>query len=80
MFPDREEAAVIETPPARRRLLGEALRQHRENLGYRLDDAASILACDPSKISVRHEAHCFIARKAGRDERRYLWVQCLTGA
>ena len=24
--------------------------------------------------SVRHEAHCCIARAAGRDERRYLWI------
>jgi hypothetical protein len=23
---------------------------------------------------VRHEAHCYIARSAGRDERRYLWI------
>ena len=23
---------------------------------------------------VRHEAHCYIARAAGRDERRYLWI------
>jgi hypothetical protein len=23
---------------------------------------------------VRHEAHCCIARVAGRDERRYLWI------
>ena len=71
---------MVEAPPVRRRLLGAALRRHRESLGYRLEDAACILECDRSKISVRHEAHCFIARKAGRDERRYLWVQCLTGA
>jgi hypothetical protein len=71
---------MVETPPVRRRLLGAALRRYRESLGYRLDDVARILECDRSKISVRHEAHCFIARKAGRDERRYLWVQCLTGA
>jgi hypothetical protein len=24
--------------------------------------------------TVRHEAHCCIARTAGRDERRYLWI------
>ena len=35
---------------------------------------------DGSETAVRHEAHCYIARKAGRDERRYLWIQCLTGA
>ena len=28
---------------------------------------------------VRHEAHCCIARAAGRDERRYLWIRRLTG-
>jgi transcriptional regulator with XRE-family HTH domain len=42
---------VPETPPARRRLVGAALRRHRESLGYRLDDAARILECDRSKIS-----------------------------
>jgi Domain of unknown function (DUF927) len=35
---------------------------------------------DRSEAMVRHEAHCYIARRAGRDERRYLWIQCLTGA
>lgn len=42
---------MVETPPVRRRLLGAALRRYREGLGYRLDDAARILECDPSKIS-----------------------------
>lgn len=40
-----------ETPPVRRRLLGSALRGYREALGYNLDEAARILACDRSKIS-----------------------------
>jgi hypothetical protein len=35
---------------------------------------------DGSETALRHEAHCYIARRAGRDERRYLWIQCLTGA
>ena len=26
------------------------------------------------RTGVRHEAHCCIARAAGRDERRYLWI------
>ena len=38
-------------PPVRRRLLGAALRKHRESLGYTLDQAARILECDRSKIS-----------------------------
>jgi transcriptional regulator with XRE-family HTH domain len=38
-------------PPVRRRLLGSALRRHRESLGYTLDQAARILECDRSKIS-----------------------------
>jgi transcriptional regulator with XRE-family HTH domain len=38
-------------PPARRRLLGAALRRYRENLGYDLADAARVLDCDRSKIS-----------------------------
>ena len=42
---------MVETPPARRRLLGAALRRYRESLGYRLEDAARILECDRSKIS-----------------------------
>jgi transcriptional regulator with XRE-family HTH domain len=39
------------TPPVRRRLLGSALREYRESLGYNLDEAARILECDRSKIS-----------------------------
>jgi transcriptional regulator with XRE-family HTH domain len=39
------------TPPVRRRLLGTALRGYRESLGFNLDEAARILACDRSKIS-----------------------------
>jgi transcriptional regulator with XRE-family HTH domain len=37
--------------PVRRRLLGSALRQYREGLGYDLREAAAILDCDRSKIS-----------------------------
>jgi transcriptional regulator with XRE-family HTH domain len=37
--------------PVRRRLLGAALRQYREGLGYNLQEAAAILECDRSKIS-----------------------------
>jgi len=39
------------SPPVRRRLLGSALREYRESLGYNLDEAARILECDRSKIS-----------------------------
>jgi transcriptional regulator with XRE-family HTH domain len=39
------------TPPVRRRLLGAALREYRESLGFKLDEAARILECDRSKIS-----------------------------
>ena len=42
---------MITAPPVRRRLVGSALRQYRENLGYTLDDAARVLGCDRSKIS-----------------------------
>jgi transcriptional regulator with XRE-family HTH domain len=35
----------------RRRLVGGALRRHRENAGYTLEDAARVLECDRSKIS-----------------------------
>ena len=39
------------TPPVRRRLVGMALRRHRENRGFTLEDAARVLECDRSKIS-----------------------------
>ena len=38
-------------PPVRRRIVGGALRRHRENAGYTLEDAARVLECDRSKIS-----------------------------
>jgi transcriptional regulator with XRE-family HTH domain len=38
-------------PPVRRRLLGTALREYRESLGFNLDEAARILECDRSKVS-----------------------------
>ena len=38
-------------PPVRRRLLGSALREYRESLGFNLEEAAQILECDRSKIS-----------------------------
>ena len=38
-------------PPARRRLVGGALRRYRENIGYTLEDAARVLECARSKIS-----------------------------
>jgi len=38
-------------PPARRRIVGRALRRYRDNLGHTLHDAAAVLECDPSKIS-----------------------------
>src|SRR6185437_11460205 len=46
-----EERSMPATPPVRRRLLGTALRGYRESLGFNLDEAAIILACDRSKIS-----------------------------
>lgn len=42
---------VVSAPPVRRRLVGKALRRHRESLGYTLDDAARMLECDRSKVS-----------------------------
>jgi transcriptional regulator with XRE-family HTH domain len=38
-------------PPARRRLVGAALRRYRDAVGYDLADAARVLGCDRSKIS-----------------------------
>lgn len=42
---------MIAAPSVRRRLVGNALRRYRENLGYTLEDAARVLECDRSKIS-----------------------------
>jgi transcriptional regulator with XRE-family HTH domain len=42
---------MVTAPPVRRRLVGKALRRHRERLGYTLDDAARMLDCDRSKAS-----------------------------
>jgi transcriptional regulator with XRE-family HTH domain len=37
--------------PVRRRLVGRALREYRQGLGYSLDQAAQILDCHRSKVS-----------------------------
>lgn len=42
---------MIDALPARRRLVGTALRRYRENLGFGLEEAAKVLDCDRSKIS-----------------------------
>ena len=42
---------MVPAPPVRRRLVGRALRRHREGMGYTLDDAARMLECDRSKVS-----------------------------
>lgn len=42
---------MVPAPPIRRRLVGRALRQYREALGYTLAGAAHILECDASKLS-----------------------------
>jgi transcriptional regulator with XRE-family HTH domain len=38
-------------PPARRAMMGAALRRYREERGLTLDDAAAMLGCDRSKVS-----------------------------
>jgi transcriptional regulator with XRE-family HTH domain len=42
---------MIDALPVRRRLVGNALRRYRENLGFGLEEAARVLDCDRSKIS-----------------------------
>jgi transcriptional regulator with XRE-family HTH domain len=42
---------MITAPPARRQIVGGALRRYRENLGWTLADTARVLDCDPSKVS-----------------------------
>jgi hypothetical protein len=39
---------MADEPPARRRIIGAALRRYRQDLGYGLDDAATVLDCDHS--------------------------------
>lgn len=41
---------MVPAPPIRRQLVGRALRQYRESLGYTLQGAAGILECDASKL------------------------------
>jgi transcriptional regulator with XRE-family HTH domain len=47
----RKAPAMAQAPPARRALVGSVLRGYREAAGYRLEDAAGVLECDPSKVS-----------------------------
>jgi transcriptional regulator with XRE-family HTH domain len=42
---------MVPAPPVRRRLVGRALRRHRESRGYTLSDAARVLECHASRIS-----------------------------
>jgi transcriptional regulator with XRE-family HTH domain len=58
---------VTATPPVRRRLVGGALRWHREHLGYTLEDAARVLDCDRSKISRIETGQRGIRRNELRD-------------
>jgi hypothetical protein len=53
--PDEEEITMTGTPPVRRRLLGSALREYRERLGYNLDEAARILECEHYHALVSRE-------------------------
>jgi len=41
----------------RLRLMGAALRRHRERLGLSIRDVASAMECDPSKISRQEAGH-----------------------
>jgi transcriptional regulator with XRE-family HTH domain len=58
---------MTEAPPVRRRLIGAALRRHREAAGLGIDDAASILECDRSKISRIETGHRGIRPKELRE-------------
>ncbi|HEX6525605.1 MAG TPA: helix-turn-helix transcriptional regulator [Streptosporangiaceae bacterium] len=42
---------MVSAQPVRRRLVGKALRQYRERLGYTLEDAARVPECDRSKVN-----------------------------
>ena len=58
---------MVIAPPVRRRLVGKALRRHRERLGYTVDDAARMLECDRSKISRVETGERGIRRKELRE-------------
>ena len=40
---------------------------------YRWEDDRSVIS-ERYRLHVRHEAHCYIARRAGREWRRCLWI------
>ena len=48
---------MAKAPPVRQRIIGAALRRHRERVSFSLDDAARILECDRSKISRIETGH-----------------------
>lgn len=54
---ERKDTTVSESTSVRRRLVGAALRHHRENVNLTLSDAAAILECDKSKISRIETGH-----------------------
>jgi transcriptional regulator with XRE-family HTH domain len=58
---------MVPAPPIRRRLVGKALRRHRESHGYTLNDAAKILDCDRSKVSRIETGHRGIRPKELRE-------------
>ena len=63
----------------------QALLTFRTHLGTHRSLAQVRSSCGPAGVDavrrgcctlllLRHEAQCHIARAAGRDERRYLWI------
>ena len=64
------------TAPMRRRMLGAALRHHREKLGFTLEEAARILGCHGSKLcrievgqrGIRAEDLWILLQEYGADE------------
>ena len=60
---------MFSAPPVRRRIVGNALRRHRESLGYSLSDIAGLLECDVSKVSRIETGHRGIR---GRELRQLL--------
>ena len=41
---------------------------------YGSDEVDAVRCGCCTLLLLRHEAQCYIARAAGRDERRYLWI------
>jgi transposase len=66
----RRASRVEEVPAAAKAILALAVRLIADGVELVVMESTS----DYWRTWVRHEAHCCIARSAGRNERRYSWI------